>query len=113
MRKFSKKIKLPEFYNHLIDISDLRSQIPHVGDQLMKTPTYKLYSFGSGFKSERVAEPMPCTVTYIHPDHLWYQVTFKLNGGYVRECYKLPEVEEEFYQSGVRKPIKMKLIRKD
>lgn len=62
---------------------EVMALLPKVGDQRMEIMTLPKLPYTR-------AEPMPCTVTYVHRRHRWYRVQFE-NG--VHECYKVPGAE--------------------
>ena len=66
----------------------LRAQLPAIGDRLMRRPET---GPAPGMGLIKV-EPLPCVVTYVHAEHLWYEVEFTTaTGNTFRECYKLPD----------------------
>lgn len=64
---------------------DVRAQLPKVGDRLIRQPMYY-----HGFYSRHDdVKPKPCTVVYVHREHLWYTVQYDSG---IRESYKMPDV---------------------
>lgn len=70
----------------LLTKKQAQARLPKVGDHLTRVP--KLHKT----LGMTTIEPQPCTVEYVHTQHLWYRVRFP-NGW--RECYKVPELPYE------------------
>ena len=67
-------------HKHYMDKTNLRAQLPRVGDIRWETQTMDK---DGGFKPV----PQRCKVIAVNLAHLWYLVQFE-NG--FRECYKVP-----------------------
>lgn len=65
----------------------MTNELPKLGEKLVRLPNYYARN------SCDVFDPLPCTVTYVNPDHGWYQVTFSDSG--IVECYKLPGFDHD------------------
>lgn len=65
--------------------SEIRKQLPRVGDVRMEAP--------SGFKEQHYTPtaPQKCVVVGVNRAKLWYTVRFEKTG--ILECYKLPRVK--------------------
>lgn len=65
-------------------VEALMRTMPQVGERLKKKP-HRLKNDDRG-----PIIPRPCTVVYVHPEHLWYTVRFDSG---MMECYKVPEIQ--------------------
>ena len=74
-----------------VTVEEARAMLPKVGDRLMRVPSQH-----SDYVGLLSAKPMPCVVTYVHRENLWYSVRFD-NFGYT-EGYKVPPVGREVRQ---------------
>ena len=54
----------------MLDINELRNELPKIGDVLIKIPVTS--AFAPEKKSHR------CVVTYVNTEYLWYQVEFQI-----------------------------------
>lgn len=74
----------------IYDAEELRATLPKVGDRLMLRPT--LYDKAGAWP----APLMPCVVTYVNREHLWYEAEFTLRDGTrIRQGFKVPETTYE------------------
>ena len=65
----------------MLDINELRNELPKIGDVLIKIPVT------SSFASEKKSHP--CVVTYVNTEYLWYQVEFNFAGVKFKQNYNL------------------------
>lgn len=88
-KEYSKVTMKSEMFKKLdhnvLSIDTVRAMLPHVGQRLLRKPTIHVRDIKEQVKN------VPCTVTYVNRDHLWYEVEFDMQPGKkFRECYKLP-----------------------
>ena len=57
-----------------------------VGDKLRLCP----HEYQEDPRNPNPGRWLPCTVTYIHPEHRFYQVEFECPGGKFRESFLFP-----------------------
>ena len=65
----------------MLDINELRNELPKIGDVLIKIPVT------SSFTPEKKSHP--CVVTYVNTEHLWYQAEFNFAGVKFKQNYNL------------------------
>ena len=70
---------------------EAQTQLPQMGEMLMKSPTIDETTASIGSKS--TTKPQRCVVVDVHPEHLWYTVMFE--SGF-RESYKVPKLVDPY-----------------
>lgn len=71
--------------DNMLDINELRTELPKIGDVLIKTPVTSEPSVQPKTQLKAYA----CVVTYVHPKNLWYQVEFNIKGNKFKQNYNL------------------------
>ena len=60
----------------MLDINELRNELPKIGDVLIKIPV----TSAPLDKPKIQPKAYSCVVRYVHPKNLWYQVEFNIKG---------------------------------
>lgn len=76
----------------MLNVNELRNELPKIGDILIKTPVTNSPIDKKPRKlhiDKKPKKAYPCVVTYVHPEYLWYQVEFNINGCKFKQNYNL------------------------
>ena len=69
----------------MLDINELRNELPKIGDVLIKIPVTSAPSDKPKIQPKAYA----CVVRYVHPKNLWYQVEFNIKGNKFKQSDNL------------------------